>query len=736
MNSERSSRRAATHQQLVTLRWGCLWMDGHQLSYNDSKRMYYAYMLWITLLSDVQYQAQYVLREHKRVSKGIFDVAYQKVSRASRNISMSTLTRDDVKTVMSDLKAALLVLRHIPTKECRYSFANSSSVVKVLNKQYGGSGKTAIWGAIKPFLIATIMTQDPDLFRLTNDLCQYIVRVTLEDVDWIEEDAHVAYKEMEITLQQQEYDPEVVTEVRNVVTEWFRDFDSNLNDYVDRLQAEHGYGATAEVHRSEGTAAKYHSMVMTPEAYYLAKKFKWDPLDHIWPGLTRQSYLSHHRDRRGDPTVLHSSELVGQVQFVPKGTDKKRTVSKEPTVNQFFQKKIGMVLSDHFDRHPEMRIDLHDQDKNRKLCLKGSIDGSYSTIDLSNASDSVTLTIVREITRDVPGLYRLLMWARTNQVQLPDGDIIALEKFAPMGAGDCFPVECFTFSAIITAVMKRHGVHCYYRVYGDDLVVPQKYYDEVIQTLKQLHFQPNDDKSYGHGSLFTESCGIECFRGTDVSPIRLSRKWDEVAAQERNTLDVRQPRLSVTVLSQLYRTFVQLLRTNVQLSRYYLNNLQVMWERTLDKAEKKRNIGVTQLSSYYKLANDAYDRAFMHLRNALICLASKSFDAPIYSHNHVMGFFTPGNLPYTLGENCFFDEDTQEYYCVVNALRVKTRPGEDDLRYSKVLEALSTTRRAALLDPEDLVTADCGSAITKLCTVIVPYRDLVSYDCDLINHSS
>lgn len=733
----------ATQQESLRLCWGNLHMDGHVLSHADSVRMTYAYAYWICLIQDTVYQAKDILQEYSLAGGGTdFDAAWQALSANANNISMECLSRLDVQEVQDVLKASLLTLRHLPTRNTEGIGLNyCHSTIKRLYKQCGGSSFGPVWGLERAFITAVMLSQDSNLFRLCNDVTQYLVRITLQDISWVEEKAMQDYVDFEEVLHNQTYDLDVVQEVASIWSEWLRDFDTALPELVDRLPCEHGYGATAEVRRSEGTAAKYHNMVMTLEAYYLAKTYKWQPLDHIWPGLSRNAIISHSLAKRKLPCVFSKEKLICEYQLVPKGINKKRGISKEPTTNQFFQKLTADILDEYFQKHPEMHINLHNQDLNRQLALIGSVDGAYATIDLSNASDSVTWTLVKLLCQLMPNsgkdtLLRILSWCRTTRVRLPSGQLIELEKYAPMGSATCFPIECMVFSAICAAVMKRHGKDPAYRVYGDDIVVPHWAYDEVMKLLRDLHFEPNDDKSYGHMSQFTESCGIECFHGHDVSPIRISRWWDPVARltglSAQYERDVKVKRFNAFTKLQYPRIVKKRGREEADL---FLQQRKEKLTLIKQKWEKRGNIGIEQLESFYKMANECTDRMYYYTSTAIQAHAEQLYTAPLWSLNHYNGFFTSSidELNRKIEGRWHFNEDIQEYTISAEAVRATVEPGEDDLRYSKMLEAYEKTHRRSLSSEDDLITSDCGAARIQLKRIHVPYRVLISYDCELEN---
>lgn len=646
------------------IRHGCppaLTMDGHALSTNDAKRVAISYMLWLLVRQDVCR----LLDDHFGLEKG---KGYSRTCSASNSMQLlSQMYATDVKTIVDSLKALLQVLRHIPAERICSKTARNS-IIRELYAQYDVDTTVCIVPDLTFMIRQVICTGDAYLFREVNTLLQFFIRLTLSDVDWIEEENIAKYKDMEIRLHNQVYDSDLLPEVKAVITEWFSHVD------FEPAIGKHGYGATYGVGRSKGTDAKYHDMVTTSEAGKFFSFMDWRPNDaYAWPGL--DSSYQYAAVNTAAPGVLHSRDLLCKMQLVPKGVDKKRVISMEPTVHQFEQKMLQLVMSNHFDRHPEMRISLHNQEHNRSLCLKGSVRGEYATIDLSSASDTVTRTLVEYLFRDTP-LFYPLMWSRTSRVELPDGSIIDLEKFAPMGSSCCFPVECTVFSAIIAAVQRRLGVHYYYRVYGDDMVVHRKVYDAVIAALEELHFDVNEDKSFGHGSVFTESCGIEAWKGHDVSPLRLSRKFDLTA-------------------------FLRCVGNS--------------------KHPKATSNGITQLSDMYDLGNAAYDREYFSLRRAVIRITQEVIPECAFSHNYECGFFTTGNVT-NWRHRVRFDwhwcrdlqqkAGTRTEYVRIYTIVSDTEPGDEALRYSKCLEELMSSQREHLIFPEDRKDVASGASTT------------------------
>jgi hypothetical protein len=81
------------------------------------------------------------------------------------------------------------------------------------------------------------------------------------------------------------------------------------------------------------------------------------------------------------------------------------------------------------------------------MAKEGSVSGEIATIDLSDASDRVSLALVEELFGFNPGFLRFLKLSRSPFAQLPGGELVLLNKFASMGSALTFPVEAMVFTA-------------------------------------------------------------------------------------------------------------------------------------------------------------------------------------------------------------------------------------------------------------------------------------------------
>jgi hypothetical protein len=220
-----------------------------------------------------------------------------------------------------------------------------------------------------------------------------------------------------------------------------------------------------------------------------------------------------------------------KLSFVPKTSVISRTICTEPLLNMIFQKGIASVLERRLRQ--VFGIDLSLQpDKNRELALIGSVTGEFGTIDLSSASDSMSLATVREFfPKEV---VTLLERCRTGATVLPDGSMLELHMISSMGNAFTFPLQTIFFAALVYGAYSVLGIKPDYprghslgnfAVFGDDIIVVTKAYDLVCEMLAATGFSVNVDKSFNEG-LFRESCGRDFYFGRNVRGVYFKKLQD------------------------------------------------------------------------------------------------------------------------------------------------------------------------------------------------------------------
>lgn len=229
------------------------------------------------------------------------------------------------------------------------------------------------------------------------------------------------------------------------------------------------------------------------------------------------------KEHYGDARVVSGNRL----SFVPKNDKTSRTICVEPSLNMLFQLGLGRLLEDRLKSF--WGISLEDQPfKNRELARRGSLGLGLVTIDLSSASDSISLRMLKEMLP--PYFYGMLELLRSPKCDTPDGEC-ELNMVSTMGNGFTFPLQTMIFCAVVLACMRFRGLKTFYPrgrewgnfgVFGDDIICPTEVAADVLSTLKLLGFTPNPDKTFVEGP-FRESCGADFFEGRNIRGVYLKR---------------------------------------------------------------------------------------------------------------------------------------------------------------------------------------------------------------------
>lgn len=202
---------------------------------------------------------------------------------------------------------------------------------------------------------------------------------------------------------------------------------------------------------------------------------------------------------------------------VPKNAKIDRSIAVEPSINVFYQLGLGQALRRRLQKSTKWDLD-HAQDIHREMARVSSLDGSFATIDLSSASDTVCTELVRLITP--PAWFEELNALRSPFTRV-NGSWVKLEKFSSMGNGYTFELETLVFSAILATLLQEEGalgllgVDMF--VFGDDIIIPKDHVRSAIAVLRFCGFQTNESKTFISGA-FRESCGADYFHGEDVRP--------------------------------------------------------------------------------------------------------------------------------------------------------------------------------------------------------------------------
>lgn len=233
--------------------------------------------------------------------------------------------------------------------------------------------------------------------------------------------------------------------------------------------------------------------------------------------------------------VEEERELPVRIVTVPKTLKGPRIIAIEPVCMQYAQQALASYIIKKLETSSPTagHINFTDQTVNQKLAISASSDRKKATLDLSEASDRVPLSLVTTMLDCNPDLRDAILSCRSSAAQMPGGEIIHLKKFASMGSALCFPIEAMYFyTVILVSLFEKHDLPVTLRnmnilsrnvyVYGDDIIIPIEEVDSVIDTLADYYCKVNAAKSFWTGK-FRESCGMDAFDGECVTPTYLRR---------------------------------------------------------------------------------------------------------------------------------------------------------------------------------------------------------------------
>lgn len=449
-------------EELCTSCEAQLYRKAVRLSRRDSQTVIEVYQQWYALLLDLGYLHPLTL------------------SRDVRRLLSSMITVD----VLSLVSALAECLARIYRKTTR--------------------GLKSLCSTVSPHLysllredIMRIDESDIDAARRLIQVFAYMTRLSLNDLDLTKEMID-QYLEVENQLPSS-FPDDTVSKLNKIIRHWF-----SPHPPAEFAPPKHGPGGVAELGRCS-IASKYYLLGCDLKLRYAFRDYDdYSPLHNGYPF------------RRQSKTI-----------FVPKSYKTFRTISMEPATLMYFQQAVLTTLDQQVSRSHYMRnhFGTHDATRNRQLAQAGSFLGSYATLDLSSASDSVSYDLVKRLFRGT-WLYRYLICLRSETTLLPNGKTHEMRKFAPMGSALCFPVETIVFSSICELVTRENRVAGDYSVYGDDIILPLCAVPHAVDILTALGFRTNGDKSFvGEDDWFRESCGGEFILGQDVTPLRISRRY-------------------------------------------------------------------------------------------------------------------------------------------------------------------------------------------------------------------
>jgi hypothetical protein len=295
-----------------------------------------------------------------------------------------------------------------------------------------------------------------------------------------------------------------------------------IKSYYDLLK--HGRPGPGVNVGAFGTSyyTKYFASPLTCTSAYLYEMYKsyadWIP------------FLSNAECQRyesiGYPHIVSGSRC----SFVPKTSRTSRMICIEPSLNLWYQLGLADILERRLSCYYGITLTLQPQ-VNHSLARQGSLNQEFSTLDLSSASDSISLRLCELL---LPKwFFELLLQLRSRTTEIA-GQTVPLFMVSTMGCGFTFPLQTIIFSAIIRAVNKIYGRdrQLGWSCFGDDLICHKDVFVPLKRALALFNFSVNPDKTFSEGP-FRESCGADWFYGQPVRPVfirRLKSQHDLVIA--------------------------------------------------------------------------------------------------------------------------------------------------------------------------------------------------------------
>lgn len=263
---------------------------------------------------------------------------------------------------------------------------------------------------------------------------------------------------------------------------------------------------------------------------FLSKLFE-SPITYTTPFLLAhfRAAISGHwinaiRDNPSPPRMVRGNRLSS----VPKNKDTNRTTCTEPSLNMYYQLGIKHIveqmLIDRYSLH--VGGERQQQEINKRLARRSSRDSSLATIDLKDASDTISLPLIRF-------LYPQEVVTVLERVRSPETQAFnewhELNMLSTMGNGFTFPIMTHLFASLLRVLYRNNNLAFTadtFGVFGDDIICLSEVYEEVVALLESVGFRVNLDKSF-HTGFFRESCGGDYYHGFDVRGIYIKRIENE-----------------------------------------------------------------------------------------------------------------------------------------------------------------------------------------------------------------
>lgn len=230
-----------------------------------------------------------------------------------------------------------------------------------------------------------------------------------------------------------------------------------------------------------------------------------------------QEYWINQLDSDPNRSVYQETSSL-KLTLVPKTFKALRSIMPNTTIGSYMSFGLGEMIRNRLKR---VGCNISTQQmRHRYLAQSASVHGLHVTLDLSAASDSISVQLIQRL---FPcDWVAILNQSRIGVVELPDGSLYKSNTFCTMGIGYTFPLQTLVFLALLTSIQAilyhRHDRRTI-SVYGDDMIYAVRMHSQVLTVFEELGFVVNVDKTF-HEGHFRESCGGDYYHGVDVRPFQ------------------------------------------------------------------------------------------------------------------------------------------------------------------------------------------------------------------------
>jgi hypothetical protein len=372
----------------------------------------------------------------------------------------------------------------------------------------------------------------------------------------------------------------------------------------------------------------YHTIeACYPYADYMYLKELTDPLGS---GFNRDHVAQWDQ-------ASEQSQIAAKLICVPKDTRGPRLICVHPAESIWIQQGLRVELERVISLRrespgpwPRNHVQFDDQSVNGRIALLSSRSRRYATIDMKEASDRISESLVQIL---FGRKYKWFGCCRAQKVRIPAAGFPYADDincYAPMGNATTFPVQSLVFWAICVASMQSRGFHQPGAafVFGDDIIVPSECAEAVINDLESFGLLVNRSKTFWRGA-FRESCGVDAFKGVDVTPIRWKTTLDAEQLVSLQSLSDLGMRLRISGYEEAAATVYTILRD--RLREFYHG-------RRLFLTNNRHHGGLAEYTPFTSYAlRDSYWSSSLHAYVTPVWrIETSSLQSDSHDWNHVL----------------------------------------------------------------------------------------------------